>query len=112
MRLSDRKYVADKGKQFVLTEKGKKECASYRHKTVGEPVDECSDCRWYKVNNKEEVEQLQKYYNAEDYLNITDFPSIVFIECTEDEDVYYTTLEDCKSYVRQLFSALDVDFIK
>ena len=41
MRLSDRKYVADKGKQFVLTEKGKKECASYRHKTVGEPVDEC-----------------------------------------------------------------------
>ena len=42
MRLSDRKYVADKGKQFVLTEKGKKECASYRHKTVGEPVDECS----------------------------------------------------------------------
>ena len=83
-----------------------------KHPCDGEEYGECSDCRWYKVNNKEEVEQLQKYYNAEDYLNITDFPSIVFIECTEDEDVYYTTLEDCKSYVRQLFSALDVDFIK
>lgn len=33
-------YRADKGKHFVLTELGKKECASYRSKTVGEPVDE------------------------------------------------------------------------
>lgn len=33
-------YQADKGKHFVLTEKGKKEVASYRHKTVGEPVSE------------------------------------------------------------------------
>ena len=33
-------YKADKGKRFVLTEKGKAECASYKHKTVGEPVDE------------------------------------------------------------------------
>lgn len=32
-------YKADKGKYFVLTELGKKECASYRSKTVGEPVD-------------------------------------------------------------------------
>lgn len=31
-------YIADKGKCFVLTEKGKEECASYRNKTVGEPV--------------------------------------------------------------------------
>lgn len=34
-------YVADKGKRFVLTEKGKAECASYKYKTVGQPVDEC-----------------------------------------------------------------------
>lgn len=33
-------YNADKGKHFVLTEKGKAECASYSYKTVGEPVDE------------------------------------------------------------------------
>jgi len=33
-------YKADKGKHFVLTEKGKTECASYSYKTVGEPVDE------------------------------------------------------------------------
>lgn len=31
-------YRADKGKHFVLTEKGKAECASFRGKTVGEPV--------------------------------------------------------------------------
>ena len=33
-------YRADKGKRFVLTEKGKAECASYSYKTVGEPVSE------------------------------------------------------------------------
>lgn len=33
-------YKADNGKHFVLTEKGKAECVSYNHKTVGEPVDE------------------------------------------------------------------------
>lgn len=33
-------YRADKGFHFVLTEKGKKEVASYSGKTVGEPVDE------------------------------------------------------------------------
>lgn len=33
-------YRADKGKHFVLTEKGKVECASYKHGTVGEPIDE------------------------------------------------------------------------
>ena len=31
-------YYADKGKHFVLTEKGKAEVASYSYKTVGEPV--------------------------------------------------------------------------
>lgn len=41
MRLrSDMLYVADKGKHFVLTEKGKAESASFRDKTVGEPVSE------------------------------------------------------------------------
>lgn len=33
-------YNADKGKHFVLTEKGKHECKSYNHKRVGEPVSE------------------------------------------------------------------------
>lgn len=37
---SDGWYDADKGKHFVLTEKGKAECVSYEHKTVGEPIDE------------------------------------------------------------------------
>lgn len=33
-------YQADKGKHFVLTEKGKIESASYINKVVGQPVDE------------------------------------------------------------------------
>ena len=40
MELRNNWYKADKGKHFVLTEKGKEECASYKDKTVGEPVDE------------------------------------------------------------------------
>lgn len=40
MELRSNWYKADKGKRFVLTEKGKKECVNYRNKTVGEPVDE------------------------------------------------------------------------
>lgn len=41
MRLrNDNWYETDKGKRFVLTEKGKAECASYKNKTVGESVDE------------------------------------------------------------------------
>ena len=40
MELRNGWYKADKGKHFVLTEKGKAECVSYSHKTVGEPVDE------------------------------------------------------------------------
>lgn len=45
MRLynNDKWCKADKGKIFVLTEKGKNECASYNHKTVGKPVDEYED---------------------------------------------------------------------
>ena len=39
MELRNGWYRADKGKHFVVTEKGAAECASYRHKTVGEPVD-------------------------------------------------------------------------
>lgn len=33
-------YKADKGKRFVLTQKGKDNCASFKNKTVGEPVSE------------------------------------------------------------------------
>ena len=40
MKLCDNFYYADKGKHFVLTEKGKQECASYRNKSAGEPIDE------------------------------------------------------------------------
>lgn len=35
---NDNWYQADKGKHFILTEKGKAEVASYRDKTVGEPT--------------------------------------------------------------------------
>ena len=40
MRLRNGWYNAEKGNHFVLTQKGKNECASYSHKVVGEPVDE------------------------------------------------------------------------
>lgn len=36
-------YTADKGKWFVLTALGEKECASYKGKVVGEPVSEYYD---------------------------------------------------------------------
>ena len=42
-------YQSDKGKHFVLTEKGKQECASYNCKTVGEPVSEY-DTNAYKMD--------------------------------------------------------------
>ena len=42
MRLHGRWYYADKGKHFVLTEKGKANVASYKNKTVGEPVSDYS----------------------------------------------------------------------
>ena len=35
MELRNNWYKADKGKHFVHTEKGKKECAGYKNKTVG-----------------------------------------------------------------------------
>lgn len=47
--INDKKwYLADKGKHFVLTEKGKAESASYRDLKVGEPVSECDTeaTRW------------------------------------------------------------------
>ena len=39
MELRNNWYKADKGKHFVLTQKGKDGCGSYKYKTVGEPVD-------------------------------------------------------------------------
>lgn len=41
MKLCDNFYYADKGRHFVLTEKGKQEYANYRNRAIGEPVDEC-----------------------------------------------------------------------
>lgn len=50
-------YNADKGKHFILTEKGKRECTSYSHKTVGEPVDEYDyEAVWWAVENGYVVE--------------------------------------------------------
>ena len=50
-------YKADNGKQFVLTEKGKTECASYSYKTVGKPVDENGTYAVYwSVDNGYEIE--------------------------------------------------------
>lgn len=52
MKLYDGFYYADKGKHFVLTEKGKLECASYKHKIVGKPVDEyASEAVHWAVEN-------------------------------------------------------------
>ena len=39
MKLYNGYYKADNGKHFVLTEKGQSECAGYKYKIVGEPVD-------------------------------------------------------------------------
>ncbi len=34
----DNWYKSDKGKYFILTEKGKQECANYKHQTIGKPI--------------------------------------------------------------------------
>lgn len=62
MRLRDnytgKWYIADEGKHFVLTEKGKLKCKSYAHKTVGESVDEYdTEAVWWAVE-KEYVEEV------------------------------------------------------
>lgn len=50
-------YYADKGKHFILTEKGKTECASYRYKEVGAPVDEYdTEAVWWAVEKDYVVE--------------------------------------------------------
>ena len=51
---TDYEYKADEGKYFVLTELGKTECASYRHKEVGKPVD--NDAYFQTFANKRSVE--------------------------------------------------------
>ena len=50
-------YTADKGKHFVLTEKGKEEVASYKNLTVGEPVSEYdTEAVGWSVENGYEIE--------------------------------------------------------
>lgn len=56
-------YKADKGKHFVLTEKGKAECAGYQDKTIGEPIDKYDDCIAYEWNIRR------------DYLTEVDIPN-------------------------------------
>lgn len=48
MHLRNGMYIADKGNYFVLTEKGKANCASYHGKTIGKPVSNYEDeaSRW------------------------------------------------------------------
>jgi len=54
---NDSWYDSDKGKHFVLTEKGKKEVASYHHKTVGEPVSEYdTEAVWWAVESEYVIE--------------------------------------------------------
>lgn len=50
-------YKADKGKHFILTEKGKAEVASFHHKTIGEPTSEYDTeaVRW-SVDSGYEIE--------------------------------------------------------
>ena len=47
MRIVNLECIADKGKIFVLTEKGKKNCASYKHYVVGKTVGDETWCpKW------------------------------------------------------------------
>jgi len=57
MYLRGNLYIADKGKHFVLTKKGKTECASYSDKTIGEPVSE--------YDTEAFVNEIQKGYLEE-----------------------------------------------
>lgn len=57
MRLRNGWYQADKGKHFVLTEKGKAEVASFHHKSVGEPTSEYgTEAVHWSVENGYEIE--------------------------------------------------------
>ena len=51
-------YKADKGKYFVLTEKGKHKCANYKNKTVGDPIDCFKDEAVYWDVEKGYVEEV------------------------------------------------------
>lgn len=52
MELRDKWYRADNGKHFVLTEKGKAECASFKYDTVGEPVSDFeTEAVWWEVDD-------------------------------------------------------------
>lgn len=51
-------YFAEKGKQFVLTEKGKAECESYENCIIGQPVGKFPDeAIWWAVEKGYVVEQ-------------------------------------------------------
>lgn len=53
MRKRNSYYYADKGKQFVLTQKGKDNCKSYAGGVVGEPVDDKypEEAVWWAVED-------------------------------------------------------------
>lgn len=51
-------YIADEGKHFVLTQKGKVECASYRNKETGKPVSEYDTEEPYWSVEKGYVEEV------------------------------------------------------
>ena len=68
-------YKADKGKHFVLTKKGKAECASFRDKIVGEPVSEydTEDVYW-SIEKEYEIEvSIPDWITKEGYEVVYDY---------------------------------------
>ena len=68
-------YYADKGKHFVLTEKGKAECESYKNKTVGEPVSmyDTEAVSWSVENGYEIEVEISDWISQTGYEVVYDF---------------------------------------
>ena len=80
MTLKNGWYIADKGKHFVLTEKGKAESATFRYMTVGEPTREYDTeaTRW-SVEAGHEIEvDIPNWIVKEGYEVVYDYQGYTF----------------------------------
>lgn len=71
---------------------------------------ESSDYSWYKVNNADEVEFLNDYYNLSYTYTIkeSDAPDIICIEKGSDDDNWAYPLKKSREYVKSLFEGLNI----
>lgn len=132
-------YIAEDGKEFS----SEKECIEYEEelkvkelKAIVDklevakfhelyPLDTCGLCigenkeyNWYKVNNNNELNTLERYYNkGETYLEQERFPEIVCVEhdyCYPREDAWFYLLSNMKKSTIAFWKefGLDVEFKK